>query len=261
MRNFDPDWWQRIFDEVYLATDARSIANAEVTRVEVDLIEDTLNPGTKDFVLDLCGGQGRHALELARRGYRNIFVIDYSLPLLVFGSREANKNHLSGISFIRCDARYLCVADSAFDHVVIMGNSFGYFRDNLENKKILSEVLRILKPEGRILIDLINKDYVIASFRPQSWHEATDDLIVCRDRTLVNDGVIVREVVLSKKRGLVRDITYFTRLYEKEEIHSILKNIGFREVSFVDEFKPHKTKGDYGMLSNRVVVSAVAGKS
>ncbi len=259
MSNFDPDWWRKIFDEVYLATDARSIANHEITRVEVDLIEQLLRTQPSHRILDLCGGQGRHALELAKRGYRNIVVADYSMPLLACGQKAADDLGVV-LHFLRCDARYLGLKSGMFDHVVIMGNSFGYFRDDRDNCLILSEVARVLKPGGRILVDLVNKNYIVSQFRSQSWHEADEDMVVCRHRKLEDDGIVVREVVLSKSRGLVRDITYFTRLFDRKDLHETFRGAGFRSISFIDEFKPHKTGGDYGMLTNRTIVSAVAGR-
>jgi D-alanine-D-alanine ligase len=66
-----PDWWRSIFDEVYLQTDARSILDEDLTRAEVDAVIQALDLGREEAILDLCGGQGRHALEMARRGYRH----------------------------------------------------------------------------------------------------------------------------------------------------------------------------------------------
>ncbi len=255
MSSFDPQWWRKIFDELYLSTDARSIGDSAVTLVEADMIEHLLKLEPGDRVLDLCGGQGRHAVELAKRGYANIIVADYSMPLLRCGQETSGKSACI-VSFLRCDARFLAFKHSTFDHVMIMGNSFGYFRDDTDNCLILSEVARVLKPRGRILIDLVNKNYIVSRFREQSWHEADDDLVVCRHRRLEDDGIVVREMVLSKSRGLLRDVTYFSRLFEKEELDDILRCAGFRNVSFIDEFKPHGTEGDYGMLTNRTIVSA-----
>ncbi len=258
MSNFDPDWWRKIFDDVYLITDARSIGNAQVNRVEVNLVEDLLCPGVNDRILDLCGGQGRHAIELAKRGYKNVVVADYSYSLLAVGVEEAKKQGVS-LDFVRCDARSLCMEESRFDHVIIMGNSFGYFRDDRDNRAILSEVSRILKNGGRIIVDLVSRRYIVNNFVPSSWHEAGNDTVVCRSRTLETDGLLVREMVLSKERGLVRDITYFTRLFYRDELYRLFSSEGFKDISFIGEFKPHGSDGDYGMLTNRVIVSAIAG--
>jgi len=58
----DPDWWKTLFDEVYLMTDARSIGDAAITRQEINIFTSLVPMQPHDRILDLCGGQGRHAL-------------------------------------------------------------------------------------------------------------------------------------------------------------------------------------------------------
>ena len=64
----DPDWWKTLFDDIYLVTDARTVRDDALTRQEVDIFCNLVPMGPEKRVLDLCGGQGRHALELTRRG-------------------------------------------------------------------------------------------------------------------------------------------------------------------------------------------------
>jgi hypothetical protein len=85
----DPDWWKTLFDEVYLVTDARSVGDEAVTRQEIDIFTALLSLQPGDRILDLCGGHGRHALELCRRGFRDCTVLDYSQPLLDIGAGNA----------------------------------------------------------------------------------------------------------------------------------------------------------------------------
>ena len=77
MRNrIDSDWWKELFDDIYLLTDARSVCNKELTRLEVDFLQETLDLDKSAPILDLCGGQGRHSLELSRRGFMKVTVLD-----------------------------------------------------------------------------------------------------------------------------------------------------------------------------------------
>jgi D-alanine-D-alanine ligase len=82
----DPDWWKTLFDEVYLVTDARSVGDDHITRQEIDIFTALIPLQTRDRILDLCGGHGRHALELCRRGFRDCTVLDYSQPLIDIGA-------------------------------------------------------------------------------------------------------------------------------------------------------------------------------
>ena len=113
MKDYDEDWWRWIFDETYLVTDARSVCCPETTSVEVDMVLATLGLHPDDRILDLCGGQGRHALELHRRGFKRVTVVDYSEVLLRVGSEDAS---LAGsvVDFCRADACEVGLTDAAF---------------------------------------------------------------------------------------------------------------------------------------------------
>ncbi|MBF0449926.1 MAG: class I SAM-dependent methyltransferase [Candidatus Magnetomorum sp.] len=249
------DWWKNIFDELYLETDARSIGNSELTRFEIDQIEKAFCLDKTSVILDLCGGQGRHALELSRRGFQKITVLDYSPILIQKGSEQAKKEHLN-VQFIQSDARKTCLRSGCFDMVLIMGSSFGYFEKNAHNIQILKESLRMLCKEGSLLLDLPDKDYVLNSFKPVSKHQATEDMWVRRDRQLTDDIIFCQEHIYSEKKGSLRNNCYCTRLYSPEQITQLLDQAGFSEISIWDHFVQRDNEGDFGSMTNRMLVEA-----
>jgi len=95
MPKVEPDWWKKLFDETYLITDARSVCDNRLTSREVDFIEEMLGLEKSWPILDLCGGQGRHSLELARRGFQDVTVLDYSKVLVDLGRRRAQEERLN----------------------------------------------------------------------------------------------------------------------------------------------------------------------
>ena len=70
-------WWKNYFDEIYLKLYSPKVDNPKRIKREVDFIEKALNLKKDMKILDLACGQGRHAIELAKRGYNvvkfNIF--------------------------------------------------------------------------------------------------------------------------------------------------------------------------------------------
>lgn len=249
------DWWRNFFNEVYLITDARSVLNPTLTRQEAGLLETVLDLDKDDKILDLCGGHGRHSLELARRGYRNLTVLDHSDYLIRLGrgmAKEAGRK----IKFKCCDARFSGLKTGDYSVIFIMSNSFGYFLDERENLRILKEGHRLLKRGGRLLLDLTNPDYIRSNLRPFSWHEANKDVIVCRKRELKGNIIRAREIVISKKKGLLRDGYYCERIYNKDRITRLLKGVGFKDLSIKKNISLHKKKKDYGFLTSRMIVTA-----
>jgi len=251
----DDNWWQDIFDEIYLMTDARSVCDEKLTCQEVDFLEETLDLDKSASILDLCGGQGRHSLEFSRRGYKNITVLDYSKYLIDLGKERAKEEGLSTI-FIQGDARDTGLPGQSFQFIIIMASSFGYFANEDENKKILSEAFRLLMPEGTLLLDLPARDYVLQNFKPFSRHKVSEDITVSRERELGDDIICSRETVMSKKGGCIRDSTYCTRLYSPEKITDLMYSAGFLSVICQRNFMNREAEGDYGCMTNRMLVTA-----
>src|SRR5690606_2520983 len=96
-----------------------------ITRHEVDIFIETLALKPEEAVLDLCCGQGRHALELARRGFR-VEGLDRSHYLIQRAKSQARKEALK-VKFKEGDVRKLPYPTDSFEVVMILGNSFGYF--------------------------------------------------------------------------------------------------------------------------------------
>jgi D-alanine-D-alanine ligase len=251
----DDIWWKELFDEIYLLTDARSVCDEKLTCREVDFLEATLDLDKSASILDLCGGQGRHSLELSRRGYMNVTVLDYSGYLVDLGKKRAKEEGLDTI-FVQGDARNTGLPGESFQFIIIMASSFGYFADEEENIKVLNEAFRLLTPKGTLLLDLPDRDYVLQNFKPFSCHKVNEDIAVSRERELGDDIIYSRETVMSQKEGCIRNSAYCTCLYSPEKISGLLYAAGFASTTCQRDFMNRKSEGDYGCMTNRMIVTA-----
>lgn len=249
------DWWKTLFDEIYLITDARSVCNDEITVGEVDLVCRLIPVQPSQNILDLCGGHGRHSLELCRRGFTHCTVFDYSQTLLNIGVRQAAQSNLA-VEFIQGDARNIDMPPAGYHHVLILGNSLGYALEPGADLQILGEARRLLTKDGWILIDVADGGAVQARFNPRAWHEIGDDVVVCRRREL-RDGVIrAREMILNKTSGLVRDQTYAIRCYTSEALTDLVSEAGFSNIRIQRNFSSGPAEEDLGFMDHRMVVTA-----
>src|SRR3989344_2628886 len=68
-RHLPPEWWKTLFNSLYLKTDGDVVENDVNTINDIDLLVEKAGIKSDDHILDLCCGQGRHSLELAKRGF------------------------------------------------------------------------------------------------------------------------------------------------------------------------------------------------
>src|SRR5262249_17224493 len=118
-----PDW-EALF-QIYEFVQYRAFAD-ELTRGEVDFIETALDLQEDAAVLDVACGGGRHALELARRGY-SAEGVDSSTTLVTYAARCAYEQ-AARARFVQGDMRELAYQQE-FDAALVMNSSLGFFDD------------------------------------------------------------------------------------------------------------------------------------
>jgi D-alanine-D-alanine ligase len=257
-----PNWWAQIFDSLYLKTDGDLVDDPLITKIEVDILLDILKPSIDDKILDLCCGHGRHSLELARRGFKYVEGLDRSHYLIQKAKNQAKKEGLN-VKFREGNALKLPYSPDSFNLVLILGNSFGYFESLKDDLKVLKEVFKVLKPWGRIFIDVADGEYLKTHFQPRSWEWIDKKHFVCRERSLSSDGerLICREIITHVEKGVIADRFYAERLYTREALKELLQTAGFSDITFHKEFVSHSHRNqDLGMMERRIFVSAVAKK-
>jgi D-alanine-D-alanine ligase len=257
-----PDWWEKIFNANYLKTDGDVVNDERLTAWEVDRILELLRPEPGDRILDLCCGQGRHVLELARRGYFNTEGLDRSRYLISRARREAKSSGLP-VLFREGDARKLPYSQDSFDFALLLGNSFGYFETIEDDLRVLKELYRVLKPAGKLLIDLADGEYLRQNFQPRSWEWIDEKHFVCRERSLSRDGqrLISREVITHVEKGVIADQFYAERLYTPKQLQELLERSGFHNVQFHESLRTSSQRNqDLGMMEKRIIITAQSTK-
>ncbi|MBN2182852.1 MAG: methyltransferase domain-containing protein [Sedimentisphaerales bacterium] len=257
-----PDWWRYIFNSIYLKTDGDVIDDAQITAREIDVFSDILKLSPQDKILDLCCGQGRASLELARRGFSNVEGLDRSRYLIQKARSQSRKENLS-VKFREGDARKLPYQPDSFDVVMVLGNSFGYFESAREDVRVLKEILRVLKPWGKLLIDVTDGEYLKRKFQPRSWEWIDKNYFVCRERSLSHDKqrLISREVVTHVKKGVIADQFYAERLYTRKALEDLLRSTGFSDVTVHRQITAESQRNqDLGMMEKRIITTGQVRK-
>jgi len=243
-----------------LRTDGDVVENDENTKREIDLLVEATGIDMGDRILDLCCGQGRHSLELARRGFREVTGLDRSRYLVRLARRRAAKSGFS-VAFHEGDARKFRLANGTFDSVFLMGNSFGYFDSQDDDRAVLKRVQQALRAGGRIALDLTDGEWIRENFERRSWEWIDNVHFVCRERSLSADGerLVTREVVTHSERGVIADQFYAERLYSSATITALLEREGFLIARMHGSLGAASDRNqDLGMMAARLFFTAVA---
>ncbi len=149
------DWFGEKYLELYAHRDAGEAAR------HVAFVERVFAGESPRAVLDLACGAGRHTEVLRERGIRTVGV-DLSLTLL---AQPPVLPRVAG------DMGQLPFAAASFDWVLNFFTSFGYFETERANFRVLEEMVRVLRPDGRFLVDLFNRERVLAGLVAEETQE------------------------------------------------------------------------------------------
>lgn len=112
-----------------------------------------LPDGNGERLLDIGCNWGRWSIAAARKGYRPV-GIDPSLDA-VLAARRVSAQLGVETDFVVGDARFLPFADDAFDTVFSYSVFQHFSKENVRTS--LDEVVRVLKPNGKTLVQMPNK--------------------------------------------------------------------------------------------------------
>ena len=241
-------WHEGFFGEAYLRT-VRTTTPKEVA-LECDFIERAVRVPVGARVLDAGCGLGAQTVELAARGYHMV-GLDISSTMVSRAQDEAEDRGLQ-IDFVRGDMRDVAF-EQPFDALLCWGTTFGYFTEE-ENEETIRQFHRALKPNGTLLLDVVNRDFLIGSQPNQVWFEV--DGAVCMEETdfdYESSRLRVKRRVANHS-GQQNDRHYSIRLYSLHEIRALLERNGFR----VDEISGRQaTLGVFfGVDSPKMIVRA-----
>lgn len=217
-----PEWFRSWFGDAYLALyPHRDEKEAEDG---VQLLIRSVDPAPDQLILDLACGAGRHLRAMARVGLRAV-GLDLSETLL----REARRVGAASSPLGRGDMRQLPFRPDAFGTVTNFFTSFGYFASPAEDRRVVEEVARVLRPNGSFLLDYLNAPRVRATLVPEEVGE-TSGRTVFQRRWLEGKSVVKRIEI--RRPGADTDVHHErVRLYEPEELEELLRDAGLETMA------------------------------
>jgi ubiquinone/menaquinone biosynthesis C-methylase UbiE len=217
--------WDAFFSDFYLRANASAGGDDAAGEQALSAARLTGCPDGGDL-LDVPCGFGRHAIPLAAAGYR-VTGVDRSKPLLDEARRRAG--NARRIKLVRADYRELPFADASFDAAINLFSSLGYLGDD-EDTRALAEIGRVLRPGGRLVIDIVHRDLLLRMFHEQDWRLLGEGRLLLEQRTFEPiAGVAQVTQTLVETSGARESRTFSVRVYTVTELLAMLARAGFGE--------------------------------
>ena len=224
-----PDWFEAWFDSPdYHALYARR-DEAEAAAL-IDRLIERLRPVDGSAVLDLGCGTGRHARQLASRRLRVL-----GLDLSGNSISQARRSEQPNLRFRQQDMRLPFGVD-AFDYIVNLFTSFGYFEDPADDLAVVRNIARALRQGGRVVLDYLNVRHAEQHLVPEEVIDRQG--VAYRISRSTNADHIVKRIVV--ERGGDARLEYVERVarFRLED---------FRLMFALYGMKIEETYGDYAL--------------
>ncbi|MBR9979215.1 MAG: methyltransferase domain-containing protein [Bacteroidetes bacterium] len=173
-------------------------------------------------LLDLACGSGRHAFELARRGY-TVIAADLSPTLLrVAAAKTQRYRHRVGL--LRADMRRLPFTRS-FSAVLQLFTAFGYFRRDAENEAVINGVRACLPSGAWYMLDFLNAEAVADMIVPYSETQTSSGTVI-QERS-IRDGRVEKRIHI-RENDQEREFTESVRLFTCDDFARMFTRNAFQ---------------------------------
>ena len=227
-QNTNPQWYKEFFEEMGIEYEDYPFTQNTENEVNWMIKEYLTNPEMK--ILDVGCGTGRHAINLATKGYKNITGIDLS-PSMIKAARGVAKEKNVSIDFRVCDARELPFENEFDAALCLCEGAFGLLENDAENYKVLRAVHKALKKHGIFILTTLNL-----------FRDAEFDPMTCR---------VGMEMEITRKDGSKKILKCSDRSYSFPELKWVLEQLGFEVILGADPFTKEPIK--YGTMEFMVV--------
>ena len=241
-------WYRRIFNRDFFRT--RPIRMGSKVRTDTDFVVNSLNVPVGAKILDVGCGYAPVGNSLAKRGF-SVVGLDLSQDMLDMAV-GVSKSLQTEMSFVLEDMRTMAY-QSEFDGVICLDSTFGYFSD-AENLVALRAMARALKPGGRLILDVANRDRLISELPARSWWEG-DGCLIQEDSEFDPRASRVRiKRLLVFADGRQDESHVAIRLYSAHELETMCRVVGLQTLEFSGSV--HSQGAFFAGESDRLFVAA-----
>lgn len=184
-------------------------------------------------ILDLGCGPGRHARELAKRGF-GVIGVDLHEPYLR-KARSVCRDFGDAARFVRADVRDFR-GEEEFDGALSLYQSLGYFDDPQDDEKVCRNAAETLRPGGWFAVETVGKEVAARDGAERSWFEQNDRLVLVENLPVAAWTAWRQRWIYRDESGEWYEHVFDHRLWSAEEMGRLLETSGFDRIDIYGGF-------------------------
>lgn len=219
-------WYEELFTNYAETYEKEDFTKG--TLQEVSFIENEIKHSKRINILDVGCGTGRHAIELAKRGYK-VTGIDLSPSQL---KRAAEKAKAAGVKveFLQRDARQFNFKNKHGLVIMLCEGGFSLMETDEENYRILENCAESLKKGGKFVFTTLNALFPLVNSLKKFLNDSS---VTTQTPKLSFNVSTLREISVMEVKddsGVKKVLHCNERFYVPSELSWMLKTLGFRKI-------------------------------
>ena len=237
------DWFINWFNSKYYHILYKSRNKNEASDF-IKTIISTLSLKSNNSVLDLGCGNGRHSISLS-----NHFKLVHGIDISSENISLANENKKENLKFFISDMRNFDT-NTKYDYIFNLFTSFGYFKKNEDNIKVLKSCHYHLNKNGLLFIDFLNSEQI-----KKNINGLKETIDIGGIRFNIHKKIIDNYVVknISIKDGEANyNFQEKVQLFKIEDFKKMFEISGFEIISSYGDYQMNP----YDLNSSRLILCA-----
>jgi len=237
------DWFINWFNSKYYHILYKS-RNKDEASDFIKTIISNLSLKSNESVLDLGCGTGRHSISLS-----NHFKLVHGIDISSYNISIANKNKKENLKFFISDMRNF-ETNIKYGYIFNLFTSFGYFKKNEDNLKVLKSCYHHLNKNGLLIIDFLNSEQIKSTINGLKEMKNISGISFNIHKEIIDDYVIKKIEIKDGEASY--NFQEKVQLFKIEDFKKMFEFSGFKIISSYGDYQMNP----YNLNSSRLILCA-----